>query len=199
MQKHELYRITENFAEMNEQTAGELKQLTEQYPWFSLAWVAYLKNLKQINSPEYHEVLGKVAIRVPNRKLLHRYLNAEIQLPPINNETINTVINAEATTADLNVEGPSLIDKFLASNPGLIRRNLNEENGDDTAFTKEILEKSSAESDELITETLANIYFKQKNFEKALHAYQKLSLKYPEKSVYFASRIKEIEDLLNNN
>ena len=51
----------------------------------------------------------------------------------------------------------------------------------------------------VITETLASIYFQQKNFDKALDAYKKLSLKYPEKSVYFAGRIEEIELLKNNN
>ena len=199
MQRDELYRIIENFTAMSEESVGELKQLTEQYPWFSLAWVAYLKNLKQINSPEYNTVLGKVAIRVPNRKLLYHYLNSEISAPQFTNELISPAINQEEITENLNPEEPSLIDKFLASNPGIIRRNLNEENKHETDITKEILEKSSTESDELITETLANIYFRQKNFEKALYAYQRLSLKYPEKSVYFASRIKEIEDLLNNN
>jgi len=199
MQRDELYRIIENFTAMSEESVGELKQLTEQYPWFSLAWVAYLKNLKQINSPEYKSVLGKVAIRVPNRKLLYHYLNSEISSRQFTNELISPAINQEEITENLNPEEPSLIDKFLASNPGIIRRNLNEENKHETDITKEILEKSSTESDELITETLANIYFRQKNFEKALYAYQRLSLKYPEKSVYFASRIKEIEDLLNNN
>ena len=54
------------------------------------------------------------------------------------------------------------------------------------------------ENDEIITETLASIYTQQKNYDKALIAYQKLSLKYPEKNIYFASRIKEIEVLKNN-
>ena len=63
---------------------------------------------------------------------------------------------------------------------------------------KDVSSRSVAENDELITETLAAIYYQQKNYEKAQEAYQKLSLKYPEKSVYFASRIKEIEVLKKN-
>ena len=59
-----------------------------------------------------------------------------------------------------------------------------------------MISKSLSESDELITETLGNIYFQQKKYDKALDAFKKLSLKYPEKSVYFAARIEEIEKYL---
>lgn len=56
-----------------------------------------------------------------------------------------------------------------------------------------IEEKSVAENDEILTETLASIYLKQGKTEKAVSIFKKLSLKYPEKSSYFASRIVEIQ------
>ena len=57
--------------------------------------------------------------------------------------------------------------------------------------------KSVVEPEDLITETLANIYAQQGNFQKAIHFYEKLSLKFPEKSRYFAALIKELENKLN--
>ncbi|MEQ8625694.1 MAG: tetratricopeptide repeat protein [Vicingaceae bacterium] len=57
---------------------------------------------------------------------------------------------------------------------------------------------SVQEDDDLVTETLANIYAEQGNEEKAIKAFEKLQLKYPEKKVYFAGRIKEIENQLNS-
>ncbi|MDO5510619.1 MAG: tetratricopeptide repeat protein [Weeksellaceae bacterium] len=50
----------------------------------------------------------------------------------------------------------------------------------------------------LMTETLANIYLEQKKYDKAIKAFTILRLKYPEKSGYFADRIKEIKELQNN-
>jgi hypothetical protein len=55
--------------------------------------------------------------------------------------------------------------------------------------------ESLASTDELMTETLAKVFVKQKKYENALQAYQILSLKYPEKNSFFADQIKEIKRL----
>ena len=49
--------------------------------------------------------------------------------------------------------------------------------------------------DELITETLAKIYMKQEKYNKAIKAYEILSLKYPKKSSFFADQINGIKKL----
>ncbi|MFT7085520.1 MAG: hypothetical protein ACJAV5_001239 [Vicingaceae bacterium] len=56
---------------------------------------------------------------------------------------------------------------------------------------------SVQEDGDLMTETLANIYADQGHLEKSIKAFEKLQLKYPEKSSYFAARIKEIKIQLN--
>ena len=51
----------------------------------------------------------------------------------------------------------------------------------------------------LMTETLARIYVEQKNYKKAIQSYKVLSLKYPEKSSFFANQIKAVEQLQEQN
>lgn len=57
--------------------------------------------------------------------------------------------------------------------------------------------RSLDDSAGLVTETLARIYAKQGNLPKAIDAYQRLAIKYPAKSAYFATLAKELEGQLN--
>ena len=58
-------------------------------------------------------------------------------------------------------------------------------------------EEPEAETD-FCTETLAKIYLEQDYTEQAIDIYSKLSLRYPEKSVYFATLIEEIKQKHDN-
>lgn len=49
-----------------------------------------------------------------------------------------------------------------------------------------------------VSETLAKVYALQGNFPKAIYAYEQLSLKYPEKKIFFAIQIKELQKKLNS-
>jgi len=198
MHTAEFYNLIYDPQLLNDKTVAELKIITEKYPWFQLGWMLYLKNLKQIDSPEYQSVLKKAAIRTQSSKLLYNYLNSGFQRKSYNIEFENQVLVFEESETE-NGSGNSLIDKFLMTGTGKIRNIQGDNNNSETENRIEIIEKSTAENDDIITETLAAIYFQQKNFEKALAAYKKLSLKYPEKSIYFATQIEEIEKLKNTN
>mgnify|MGYP003965023165 FL=1 len=62
---------------------------------------------------------------------------------------------------------------------------------------KNLAGQYSLTSEALMTETLAKVYLQQKNFKKALQAYHILSLKYPEKSGFFADQIRAINKQIN--
>ena len=84
-----------------------------------------------------------------------------------------------------------LIDKFIKEEPKLTRQK--------TAFFSPVnmAKQSVAEDITVISETLAKIYVLQGNFAKAIKAYENLRLKYPEKRLYFASQIKSLRKLIN--
>jgi hypothetical protein len=88
-----------------------------------------------------------------------------------------------------------LIDNFL-NNKGTQKRIVPSSEGNST--NEDFSIRSLQENEDLMTETLANIHIKQKRYQKAVVIFERLRLKYPEKSVYFARRIQEMEDLISN-
>ena len=84
-----------------------------------------------------------------------------------------------------------IIDKFIETNPKIKPA---KEAAETPVKPIEIKETSH-----LMTETLARVYLEQKKFSKAIQAYEILILKYPEKSIFFADRIKDIKILQQNN
>ncbi|MBW6490038.1 MAG: hypothetical protein K0B15_02475 [Lentimicrobium sp.] len=86
----------------------------------------------------------------------------------------------------------AIIDRFIAEGPVISKPKKEFFNPLEKA------KKSTIDQDNLVTETLAKIYLQQRNPEKAIKIYQKLSLINPEKSSYFAAQIAKIQnDLLN--
>ncbi len=198
MEAERFYSLHQNQHLLNHETAAELKSVVDKFPWFYLGWMLYLKNLKQIESPEFGAALKKVAVLTPNRKMLFNFIHADSQKKADKTEIENSADVLDEFETQENAGNP-LIDNFLLSEPGALRTNQSNTENDEFENRNNIIEKSDAEDHELITETLANIYYQQKNYEKALAAYKKLSLKYPEKSIYFATQIEEIEKLKNTN
>ena len=57
---------------------------------------------------------------------------------------------------------------------------------------------SLLDDDTFLTETLAQVYIKQKKYEQALTIIKRLSLNFPNKSIYFADQIRFLEYLIFN-
>ncbi len=105
----------------------------------------------------------------------------------IEEETNNTSESSSEQESDRDKKF-ELIDKFIASNPKL-------EPAKTSGKKQNLAKDRMIQPEALMTETLARIYVEQKNYKKAIQSYKILSLKYPEKSGFFADQIKAIEQL----
>ena len=113
-------------------------------------------------------------------------------------EWLKMLKNKKASTLpDIKIESKKkenhqfeLIDNFIKESPRI------QPSKDEVKEIKTKNEESLKEKSDFITETLANIYVKQGHYDKAISAYQKLSLKYPEKNSYFADQIQKLERII---
>ncbi len=80
-----------------------------------------------------------------------------------------------------------LLDKFIENNPKIVPKETNPK--------VNIKESTRIDKNELMTETLAKVYLEQKKYKKAIQAFKILSLKYPEKSGFFADQIQAVKKL----
>ena len=126
-------------------------------------------------------------LKITSFKPIKRNHAAEIEKlqPEIPNETVSED-DLERTKKF------ELIDKFITQNPKIDPKS--------PSNPKLNLAKiQNIQPEELMTETLARIYVEQKNYSKAIQSYKILSLKYPEKSSFFAIQIKAVEELQEQN
>lgn len=84
------------------------------------------------------------------------------------------------------------IDRFISQNPKIVPKT-------NIPVPENVANSGILNKNELMTETLARVYLEQKKYKNAIQAYKILSLKYPEKSGFFADRIKAVEKIQQEN
>lgn len=108
------------------------------------------------------------------------------EIEPSDKTAMETEIAEQVKRSNVN-DFESILDKFIRENPRISR-------GKAEFYNPVNMAKQSVEdNDELVTETLANVYYKQGHYKKAIRAYEKLCLIYPHKMTYFASLIQKIK------
>ncbi len=200
MQKEELIRYVTHPEALTEETLAGLKKITEEFPFFHSALILYLKNLKTLSHPDFRQELQRLSIRIPDRKKLYYCLNPEHKktlsgsVDPVSNpENVPSkgYFSDEANVPESQKDENDLIQKFINSSPSLRITTPHETE----TLHKDFSQESVSENQEIITETFADLLVQQKKYGKAIEAFRQLSLKFPEKSVYFAGRIEEIRKL----
>ena len=185
-------RIIKNFDPKDEKQTLELKKILNSYPYFQFVSAHLLKTLKIQEKESFNELLPKTALLSYNRKVLRDWLFTSEEIDNNDNSKVEKysfldwfdIINDEVPKVEKKLD---LIDEFIKNSPKI--EFSKEEKSDNEIITNTKIK------DELITETLAKIYVTQKKFNKAIKAYDILSLKYPKKSSFFADQINYIKKL----
>lgn len=172
MQQH-FNQLTERFWMVDDSSVGYLEDIVEQYPWFDLArFMLYrARGMGRIDVSTAARLVGRPYPRMMMTRCAPLEYAGGRQLNPI--------------------------DAFLSMD---LRRTQSAMTGDmardeySEYMQEDISIGSLVENDEVVSETLAQIYLMQGHKDRACEIYLKLSLIFPEKSSYFATLIDNIKN-----
>ena len=154
--------------------------------------------LKATNQKGYKNALRSCALQTTQRNILYEHLenlaerveNNQQKIMVTNDNNLHSFLKwlelIDDKTSDQIPSKFDWIDDFLVQK-SKIKPKIN------NASKKDLSKKNALSKNEIMTETLAHLYWKQKKYIEAIKAFKILSLKYPEKSSLFADNIEKIK------
>ena len=213
-----IIKLIDNPQNIKETNIIELEKIVLKYPYFHCGQLLLTKGLLNTNSIRYNQQLKKAAAYSISRKKIFKLITSNKQDELKKDDTKK--IESKPKKEKLKIRNPLkfkeneahsfskwltlLSVKKIERNEKKIITSFIEKGGKISQPKKEIFfnaidtaKKSLVENEDLVTPTLAKVYLEQMHLEKAMWAYKKLILKYPEKSSLFAAQIKLILKLKN--
>lgn len=220
MVNEKIISLINNPQEITNADVSKLDSLLIKYPYFSSAQLLLTKGLLNADSIRYNRQLKKAAAYSFDRQKLFSLIT--LNNITTTEAIINKEEKLETVKEQLEIGKPLEFDEsehhsfseWLALTK--VKKIKREEQPKATNLVDDFLEKevkisrpkkeaffkathaakeSLIENNEIVTPTLAKVYLEQEHYVKAILAYEKLILKYPEKSSLFADQIKFINKL----
>jgi len=146
----------------------------EEEPESFADWLSFLK---KNNGQSYEQIEAQV-----HQEKAKQEAKKEVATEPIQKEAAPLVMRK--------LKNKAIIDKIIESSPGLIRQK-----EEQRFYAPDVKAKESLlENEHLVTETLAKIYALQGSVNKAIRAYEILSVKFPQKRAYFDGLIQKLKN-----
>lgn len=196
------------------QAREELEDFCARHPYCQPAQLLLARNQQQLGEHPYGRAISRALAYSADRKRFQEMMSVpweefrldpgpspEEQLPGMEgmgcwqglSSSDEDKQDGDARQTPLHVKKQQeIIDRFLQADP---RIDPTKDGGSGEVLGEEFLE----EPQDLISETLADILARQGQTEKAIGLYEKLNLKFPEKSSYFAQKIEALGKGGNNH
>ena len=199
MNKEQFINYLQNPENLTTDSVGELTEIVSRFHYCQSVHILLTLNLFKEENVLYNASLKTTAIYAGDRRVLKQKIDRleqnairkplpiaiELQTQPEPQPQSQPEPQPQSRPKKTKQE---LLDEFIKNQPSISR-------GKETFFSAiEASRKSIVDEENIVSETLAKIYLDQHYFEKAIKIYEKLSLKYPEKSIYFAALIEKAKN-----
>ena len=199
MNKEQFINYLQNPENLTTDSVGELTEIVSRFHYCQSVHILLTLNLFKEENVLYNASLKTTAIYAGDRRVLKQKIDRleqnairkplpiaiELQIQPEPQPQSQPEPQPQSRPKKTKQE---LLDEFIKNQPSISR-------GKETFFSAiEASRKSIVDEENIVSETLAKIYLDQHYFEKAIKIYEKLSLKYPEKSIYFAALIEKAKN-----
>ena len=161
------------------------KYFDEKMPYSFMWWLDKTrKEHSGIYQPFVLDTTRNIEKNIPD-ELQQQYYENIFHLTSV--EDLERATGSEPVVFDTRKKEDEIIERFIHEAPQIKPQTSEKLDSENKA------KRSSEDQDEIVTETLAQIYTDQMLYHKAIRVYQKLMLKFPEKSLYFAGQIEQLE------
>jgi hypothetical protein len=194
---------------------SDLKDLVENYPFFSQARMLYLKALQVSGSIHFERAIKTAAVYTSQRRWFYHFLYPEIFAKEVYRRSekgkptgsyfdLLNVIEKEGGDSGQTLK--NLADQLKKAR-AMVMENPPVSEKDEPVLKKESIQSSEVQaeyfavemiSEQEISEESVKQLIKNRKYPEALEILKKLNLNNPKKSVYFADQIRFLEKVIEN-